>query len=58
MDEGVVAHVRGVKWFDGQVGCHIIELVVTSCDEAAIFVVKVVGVGEGGVAPITIEREV
>ena len=42
MDEGVFTHVLGGKGFSCEVGYPITEIVMTSCDEAALFAVQCV----------------
>ena len=58
VDEGGVAHMRGDKLFFVQVCDPIMELIVTSHDKVALFIVQFVEYGEGDAKPITVGRGV
>ena len=58
MDEWVVAHVQGGKLFACESDDPIIELVMTSRDEAALLVTQGVTYIEFRIASVTVGREV
>ena len=54
MDEGVIAHVRGVEGFACKARNLIMDLVVTSCDEADFITIQGTTDRKFGIIPITV----
>ena len=58
MYEGVVANMRGGEGFSCEVSDPITDLVVTSCDEAALLIVQGMTYRKFGVSAIKVGRKV